>query len=201
MKASSIEKRSICSIPPKCGRSGEKWSGGGLAPGRRRNGDAPKRNGDAPPAGPPGHVFRDCETYPEMVVLPGSAVVLGRYEVTVGEYREFASATSGGAGSRLFTPRRWQRRRPLLAEPGLSPDGPPSRDMSELERGPGVCVLVTSRGDLSGRQPRAQQIGPVGPARERGRVDVALPPGQLWAPCRVRRLPRREGTGVARCRS
>ncbi len=31
-----------------------------------------------------------------MVVLPGSAVALGRYEVTVGEYREFASATSGG---------------------------------------------------------------------------------------------------------
>ena len=42
---------------------------------------------------PPGHVFRDCETCPEMVVLPGSAVALGRYEVTVGEYRAFASAT------------------------------------------------------------------------------------------------------------
>ena len=36
---------------------------------------------------PPGHVFRDCETCPEMVVLPGSIVALGRYEVTVGEYR------------------------------------------------------------------------------------------------------------------
>ena len=46
---------------------------------------------------PPGHVFRDCETCPEMVVLPGSAVALGRYEVTVGEYRAFASATGGAA--------------------------------------------------------------------------------------------------------
>ena len=34
---------------------------------------------------PPGHVFRDCETCPQMVVLPGSTVALGRYEVTVGE--------------------------------------------------------------------------------------------------------------------
>ena len=83
---------------------------------------------------------------PRWWVLPGSAAALGRYEVTVGEYREFASATSGRGGQRLFTPRRWQRRRPLLAEPGLSPDGPPSRDMRGLERGPGVCVLVTSRG-------------------------------------------------------
>ncbi len=36
---------------------------------------------------PPGHVFRDCETCPEMVVLPGSLMALGRYEVTLGEYR------------------------------------------------------------------------------------------------------------------
>ena len=48
---------------------------------------------------PPGYVFRDCETCPEMVVLPGSAVALGRYEVMLGEYRAFASATTGGADS------------------------------------------------------------------------------------------------------
>ena len=48
---------------------------------------------------PPGHVFRDCETCPEMVVLPGSAVALGRYEVTVGEYRAFASATTSAQAS------------------------------------------------------------------------------------------------------
>ena len=55
---------------------------------------------------PPGHVFRDCEMCPEMVVLPGSVVALGRYEVTLGEYRAFASATGGGAGrgcSNVFT--------------------------------------------------------------------------------------------------
>ena len=47
---------------------------------------------------PPGHVFRDCETCPEMVVLPGSVLALGRYEVTLGEYRAFAAANAGGAG-------------------------------------------------------------------------------------------------------
>ena len=46
----------------------------------------------------PGEVFRDCEACPEMVVLPGGGLALGRYEVTVGEYRAFASATGGGAG-------------------------------------------------------------------------------------------------------
>ena len=51
---------------------------------------------------PPGHVFRDCETCPDMVVLPGSTVALGRYELTLGEYRAFASATGGGAGGECF---------------------------------------------------------------------------------------------------
>ncbi len=46
----------------------------------------------------PGEVFRDCAECPEMVVLPGGRLALGRYEVTVGEYRAFASATGGGAG-------------------------------------------------------------------------------------------------------
>ena len=44
----------------------------------------------------PGMVFRDCDACPEMVVLPGGGLALGRYEVTVGEYRAFASATGGG---------------------------------------------------------------------------------------------------------
>ena len=51
--------------------------------------DAPRR---------PGEVFRDCDDCPEMVVLPGGGLALRRYEVTVGEYRTFASATGGGAG-------------------------------------------------------------------------------------------------------
>ena len=45
---------------------------------------------------PQGRVFRDCDDCPEMVVLPGSRLAMGRYEVTVGEYRAFASATGGG---------------------------------------------------------------------------------------------------------
>ena len=42
-------------------------------------------------------VFRDCAECPEMVVLSGGGLALGRYEVTVGEYRAFASAAGGGA--------------------------------------------------------------------------------------------------------
>lgn len=34
---------------------------------------------------PPGRVFRDCDVCPEMVVLPGGGLALGRYEVTLGE--------------------------------------------------------------------------------------------------------------------
>ena len=45
-----------------------------------------------------GEVFRDCAECPEMVVLPGSNLAMGRYEVTVGDYRAFAAATGGGAG-------------------------------------------------------------------------------------------------------
>ena len=46
----------------------------------------------------PGEVFRDCAECPEMVVLPGGNLAMGGYEVTVGEYGAFASATGGGAG-------------------------------------------------------------------------------------------------------
>ena len=53
---------------------------------------------DPPARRRPGDVFRDCEECPEMVVLPGGGLAMGRYEVTVGEYRAFASATGGGAG-------------------------------------------------------------------------------------------------------
>ena len=47
----------------------------------------------------PGRVFRDCDACPEMVVMAGGDLALGRYEVTVGEYRAFASATGSGAGN------------------------------------------------------------------------------------------------------
>ena len=51
----------------------------------------------------PGDVFRDCAACPEMVVLPGGGLALGRYEVTVGEYRAFVSATGAGAGGGCST--------------------------------------------------------------------------------------------------
>ena len=44
----------------------------------------------------PGAVFRDCDECPEMVVMAGGGLALGRYEVTVGEYRAFVAATGGG---------------------------------------------------------------------------------------------------------
>ena len=56
--------------------------------------DAPRR---------PGDVFRDCAECPEMVVLAGGGLAMGRYEVTVGEYRAFASAAGGGAGGGCLT--------------------------------------------------------------------------------------------------
>ena len=56
--------------------------------------DAPRRVGD---------MFRDCPECPEMVVLAGGGMAMGRYEVTVGEYRAFVSATGRGAGGGCST--------------------------------------------------------------------------------------------------
>ena len=49
-----------------------------------------------------GTVFRECSDCPEMVVLPGGDLAMGRYEVTVGEYRAFASATGGTGDDRWW---------------------------------------------------------------------------------------------------
>ena len=76
---------------------------------------------------PPGEVFRDCETCPEMVVLPGSRLALGRYEVTLGEYRAFAAATGGGAGGGCFS----------LIDADYSWRDP---DYSQTDRHPVTCV-------------------------------------------------------------
>ena len=74
----------------------------------RRRAEAARRRAEAErrraARWPPGHVFRDCETCPEIVVLPGSAVALGRYEVTLGEYRAFASATGAGTATGCWGP-------------------------------------------------------------------------------------------------
>ena len=50
-----------------------------------------------------GDVFIDCGACPEMVVLAGGGLAMGRFEVTVEEYRAFASATGGGAGGGCIT--------------------------------------------------------------------------------------------------
>ena len=76
------------------GASGTRVSGAAPAFGTAAGGDVRRR---------PGEVFRDCAECPEMVVLPGGGLAMGRYEVTVGEYRAFASATGGGAGGGCST--------------------------------------------------------------------------------------------------
>ena len=76
--------------PASSGSAGSRVSGvAALAFGTAAGGDVVRR---------PGEVFRDCPECPEMVVLPGGNLAMGRYEVTVGEYRAFASAAGGGAG-------------------------------------------------------------------------------------------------------
>ena len=74
------------------GGAGSPVSGGGAsgtAAGVAAVGDPRRRSGE---------VFRDCDVCPQMVVMRGGTLALGRYEVTVGEYRAFAAATGGGAG-------------------------------------------------------------------------------------------------------
>ncbi len=56
----------------------------------------------------PGEVFRDCDVCPEMVVLPEGDVALGRFEVTLEEYRVFAAAVPDLADTRCTIPRRRQ---------------------------------------------------------------------------------------------
>ena len=57
----------------------------------------------------PGDVFRDCAECPEMVVLSGGGLAMGRYEVTVGEYRAFVSATGGTGDDRSRNHRRFSQ--------------------------------------------------------------------------------------------
>ena len=73
----------------------------------------------------PGAVFRDCDGCPEMVVMAGGRLALGRYEVTVGEYRAFVAATGGGTdgGCNGSDERSWRNPR-----------------FSQTERHPVTCV-------------------------------------------------------------
>ena len=70
----------------------------------------------------PGEVFRDCDVCPEMVAIASGGPALGRYEVTVGEYRAFASAAGGGGDDCL------------LVDSWRDPGHP------QTERHPVVCV-------------------------------------------------------------
>ena len=54
----------------------------------------------------PGEVFRDCDVCPEMAVLPEGDVALGRFEVTLEEYRVFIAAVPEVADTRCTVPRR-----------------------------------------------------------------------------------------------
>ena len=91
--------------------SGSRASGASAAAGTRvaAGGSGPGFGAAAAADAPrqPGAVFRDCEVCPEMVVMPDGRLALGRYEVTVGEYRAFASATGGG-GDDCFLADSWQ---------------------------------------------------------------------------------------------
>ena len=63
--------------------------------------DPPAANaeGSAPTVRPPVEMLRDCVDCPAMVVMPGGLLALGRYEVTVGEYRTFTEATGHSASN------------------------------------------------------------------------------------------------------
>ena len=149
---------------------------------------------------PPGSVFRDCETCPEMVILPGSAVALGRYEVTLGEYRVFASATGldGHLTTRTSPPTSLAelhdagrpppsagdgRRRGLLPGPAspenrAQPGEPNARVLAgyrrtSAERGRGQARPL--RGPLPRRSPRRGRSPPKARFRERH----ASVPGRL----------------------
>ena len=71
-----------------------------------------------PPAA--GEVFRDCDVCPEMVPLPEGDLALGRYEVTLEEYRAFAEAVPNAAEARCgLLPRSW--RNPGYLQTGRHP--------------------------------------------------------------------------------
>ena len=125
----------------------------------------------------PGEVFRDCEVCPEMVTLPGGDVALGRYEVTLEEYRAFAEASTEVASeNNCFA--HGPGRRQSWQDPGLRADGATSGGVRELVRSAGVCGMAV-----------AANGPPVSPAHRGG-----MGPGRGGQPPRVlHALPQRRG--------
>ena len=75
----------------------------------------------------PGDIFQDCAECPEMVVMPSGLLAMGRYEVTVGEYRAFSSATPPRPPTMSCGRRAGQ---PLWDDPGFP----------QTDRHPATCV-------------------------------------------------------------
>ena len=73
-----------------------------------------------------------------MVVLAGGSLAMGRYEVTVGEYRAFASATAGGTGGGCIAVGGGDSWR----DPGFPQTESPSGDVRELGRRAGLRVMA-----------------------------------------------------------
>ena len=119
-----------------------------------------------------GQRFRDCLECPEMVVLPGGSLAMGRYEVTVGEYGAFASATGVGAagGCLTFDPSFAQTdRHPVLC---MRWDG--AQDyVSWLSRRTGATFGCRRRRSGSVRLP-VLSLGATGWGEGRGRMGRAL---------------------------
>ena len=74
---------------------------------------APRADPASPRPRRPGDVFRDCAECPEMVVLAGGGLAMGRYEVTVREYRAFMSAPGRRGGDRWRDPGPQTDRHPV----------------------------------------------------------------------------------------
>ena len=153
--------------------SGSRVSGaGGTAFGGAAVADALRR---------PGDVFRDCPECPEMVVLAGGVLAMGRYEVTVGEYRAFASATGGGAGGGCIAADGDSWRDPGYPQTDRHPVTCVSWDdaqeyVSWLSRRTGATYRLPTEAEweraASGSQPGCDRLG-------RGtRPDGACPVGQ-----------------------
>ena len=145
-------------------------------------GDAPRR---------PGDVFRNCVECPEMVVVPGGGLAMGRYEVTVGEYRAFVSAT-GGTGDDRWRDHDWF---------WVSADGPASGGVCELGRRAGVCVVAEPEDGVGVSVADGGGVGAGG-----GRVSARMlrrPHGQAWrnVPGGVVRLERGRSVGHGRERA